>query len=295
MTTQITRAYLVTSTLIVSMLTTGIMPATAYAASQGAQHRSDVAAARSNAPVRTDNGNTKQPTSQTPETPTTTATVSQPNIQNETAHVARTSANTKTTHSPAGNNGFIKVNEEVVPDSTPNNDPHVSCQFKVEFYNYDQNPANRARVSFALHNPTAGEGYSLAVSGNQNPVIGGDAATGGNDLDAVETYRLNFTGQPHPKQGYHVKLTVHADGSHGADVKHKVFWVQPCAGQVLGSSGGGQTLSSSTTRETVAVLPSTLPSTGTNPYGLVITLLASALAYIVTIGAQKLRGIRAEA
>ncbi len=33
---------------------------------------------------------------------------------------------------------------------------------------------------------------------------------------------------PHPIQGYHVKLTVNAEGSQGADVKHKVFWVEGC-------------------------------------------------------------------
>lgn len=294
MNTQFTRAYMVTSALIVSLLTTGIMPATAYAASQAAQHRSDVAAARSNAPVRTGSDITTELDSPTPEATATVAAAPSTN-QHAKSQTERTSTNTTSTHSPAGNNGFIKVNQEVVPDSTPNNDPHVSCQFKIEFYNYDQNPANRAHVSFALHNPTAGEGYSLAVSGNQNPVIGGDAASGGNDLDAIESYRLSFTGQSHPQQGYHVKLTINADGSRGADVKHKVFWVQPCAGQVLGSSGGGQTLSSSTTRETARVLPGTLPSTGTNPYGFVITLLASVLSYIVTYGAQKLRSLRTEA
>jgi hypothetical protein len=29
-------------------------------------------------------------------------------------------------------------------------------------------------------------------------------------------------------QGHHVRLTVNADGSQGADVKHKVFWVEGC-------------------------------------------------------------------
>jgi hypothetical protein len=30
------------------------------------------------------------------------------------------------------------------------------------------------------------------------------------------------------RQGFHVKLTVHAEGSQGADTKHKVFWVEGC-------------------------------------------------------------------
>ena len=37
-------------------------------------------------------------------------------------------------------------------------------------------------------------------------------------------------GEPHPIQGYHVKLTVNAPGSIGADTKYKVFWVTGCRG-----------------------------------------------------------------
>jgi hypothetical protein len=291
MKTQFSRAFMVTSALILSLLTTGVIPATtAHAASKGAEHRSAVAAAHSKAPIRT---TTEEPNI----APTTNAPAKQmpgTAVESEAKVSATDRAYTKPAHSPAGNNGFIKVNEEVIPDSIPNNDPHVSCQFKVEFYNYDVNPAHRANVSFALHNPTAGDGYSLKTSGNVTPVIGGDAAGGGNDLDAVETYKLSFTGQPHAKQGYHVKLTIRADGSRGADVKHKVFWVQPCEGQVLGSSGG-QILATSTTKEAGAVLPSTLPSTGTNVYGFVVTLLASALAYVIAFGTQKLRSFQAQA
>jgi hypothetical protein len=48
-------------------------------------------------------------------------------------------------------------------------------------------------------------------------------------LDASETYTLDLTGfEPHPQQGWHVKLTVNNDGSQGADVNHKVFWVTGC-------------------------------------------------------------------
>ena len=48
-------------------------------------------------------------------------------------------------------------------------------------------------------------------------------------LDASKTYTLDFSGiEPHPQQGFHVKLTINADGSQGADVKHKVFWVEGC-------------------------------------------------------------------
>jgi LPXTG-motif cell wall-anchored protein len=33
---------------------------------------------------------------------------------------------------------------------------------------------------------------------------------------------------PHAQQGVHVRLTVHAEGSRGADTKFKEFWVGPC-------------------------------------------------------------------
>ena len=45
------------------------------------------------------------------------------------------------------------------------------------------------------------------------------------------TYDLSTRSQafePHPQQGWHVKLTVNNDGSQGSDVKHKVFWVTGC-------------------------------------------------------------------
>lgn len=208
----------------------------------------------------------------------------------------------KQVHNPAGNNGFIKVNSEEVPDSVPNNDPHVPCVFKVEFYNYDKNDAYRAQVNFQLHSPTKGDGYGMTVNGNTNVFIGHDEATGGNDLDAVETYRLTFTGAPHAQQGYHVKLTIHADGSRGSDVKHKVFWVEPCQ---PGSGGGtttpqkpqlpqetGQTLST-TTNAGRGVLPASLPSTGQSMLALVFGIIATVLTYGGTLS-WKLRAQRAQ-
>jgi hypothetical protein len=127
---------------------------------------------------------------------------------------------------PLGNNGTIKIEEEPLTDQ-PNNEPHVACNFLVEFRGYDEGDLS-ATVTFELQAPTLGG--SLTVSGNQNPFIGGDPAGGAVDLDAAEEYVLEFDGAPHPIQGYHVKVTVHAEGSQGADTKHKVFWVQPCEG-----------------------------------------------------------------
>jgi hypothetical protein len=125
---------------------------------------------------------------------------------------------------PKGNNGTVKV-DGVPFDELPNNEPHVGCAFQIDFYGFDQGNLY-ANVTFAGQPPTGG-GTLLS----DTVFIGGDPAGGGTDLDASRTYDLRgrFVGiQPHPKQGYHVKLTVHADGSRGADVKHKVFWVSGC-------------------------------------------------------------------
>lgn len=137
-----------------------------------------------------------------------------------------------TNGNPGGNNGFVKVSGTKF-DNIPNNQPHVGCSFRLEFYNYDLNSGN-ATVTFELQSPTKGPGYSLNVSGgNLTPFIGGDTNGGSNDLDADETYTLGFTGVPHQNQGYHVKLTVTAQGTNGNDTKHKVFWVQPCERPVV--------------------------------------------------------------
>ncbi|MDX6235204.1 MAG: hypothetical protein QOG10_19, partial [Kribbellaceae bacterium] len=123
---------------------------------------------------------------------------------------------------PLGNNGTIKI-EGPVQSGPPDNNPHQGCTFVVEFYNFDKGAYN-ATVHFEDQAPTADGGLKV-VSGDLHPFIGGDAAGGGRDLDARVTYTLSFTGAPQPKQGYHVKITVEAPGSIGADTKHKVFWV----------------------------------------------------------------------
>lgn len=129
---------------------------------------------------------------------------------------------------PPGNNGTIKIDDRPF-DTHPDNEPHVGCRFQVDFYGYDQGALD-ADVTFRIH-PPSGQGTVLLTD---TVFIGEDAAGGGTDLDAQRTYNLSgelpggFT--EHPKQGFHVKLTVNAEGSIGADVKHKVFWVTGCYG-----------------------------------------------------------------
>jgi hypothetical protein len=125
---------------------------------------------------------------------------------------------------PPGNNGTIKV-DGVEFDSHPDNEPHVGCVFQVDFYGYDQGDLT-AFVTFEGQPPTGG-----GVLLTDEVPIGEDAAGGGTDLDASRTYDLSeaLAGiTPHPVQGHHVKLTIDAEGSIGAQVKHKVFWVEGC-------------------------------------------------------------------
>jgi hypothetical protein len=138
---------------------------------------------------------------------------------------------------PPGNNGTVKI-DGIPFDDHPNNEPHPGCVFQVDFYGYDAG-ALFASVRFEHWNPT-GDGHGDVLLHEEGIAIGEDDNSGGGSeagLDASRTYDLSaqLAGQePHPQQGFHIKLTVHADGSQGADVKHKVFWVDCPAG-----GGGG--------------------------------------------------------
>ena len=150
---------------------------------------------------------------------------------------------------PPGNNGTIKIDDTPFDDA-PNNEPHVGCTFQVDFYGYDEGDLD-ATVTFEAHPPTqrAGEDQVLLTD---TVFIGEDDNSGGGSeagLDASETYTLDFTGiTPHPVQGFHVKLTINAEGSQGADVKHKVFWVTGCEtpGTTTTTKAGSTTTSHST-------------------------------------------------
>ena len=131
-----------------------------------------------------------------------------------------------------GNNGTIKI-DGVPWDQHPNNEPHPGCIFQVDFYNYDEGDLN-ADVRFAAQ-PPSGSRYTTLLT--DSVFIGEDPAGGGTDVDAQEAYDLSTaltSLYEHPNQGYHVKLTVHAEGSKGRDTKYKTFWIPGCN---IGSSG----------------------------------------------------------
>ena len=131
---------------------------------------------------------------------------------------------------PAGNNGTVKIDGKPFDDA-PDNEPHPGCVFQVDFYGFDAGDLD-AEVTFEAIAPTAG-----GVVLTDTVPIGEDSHAGGGSqrgLDASRTYDLSgaLSGiEPQPNQGWHIRLTVQADGSQGADVKHKVFWVQECAAE----------------------------------------------------------------
>jgi hypothetical protein len=159
---------------------------------------------------------------------------------------------------PPGNNGTIKI-DRVPFDDLPNNEPHVGCRFQVDFYGYDQGDLN-AQVIFEAQPPTLRAGSASQVLLTDTVFIGEDDNSGGGSvagLDASATYTLDLSGiTPHPQQGVHVMLTIHAEGSQGADVKHKVFWVRQCSPQETTT-----TSSTTTTSPTTTTMASTTPTT----------------------------------
>jgi hypothetical protein len=165
------------------------------------------------------------------------------------------------TPNPPGNNGTIKV-DDIPFDDAPNNEPHVGCVFQVDFYGFDEGDLF-ADVTFEAHPPTG----PVQVLLTDTVFIGEDDNSGGGSqagLDASETYTLDFGAiQPHPNQGFHVKLTINADGSQGADTKHKVFWVTGCVpGTTTTTTTTTTTLPPTSTSTTTTIPPTTtIPTT----------------------------------
>ena len=144
---------------------------------------------------------------------------------------------------PAGNNGTIKI-DDVAMDDGNENVPHPGCTFVVDFFGYDVG-TRTATLSFEGIAPTGGgqllvDTFTFEVESRES----------GNQLNASRTEDLSaaLAGiTPHPKQGWHVKLTVNVDGAQGADVKHKVFWVSECTSEALTASQAAVDLAHDTT------------------------------------------------
>jgi hypothetical protein len=156
---------------------------------------------------------------------------------------------------PPGNNGTVKVEGEAL-DHLHDNDPHVGCGFFIQWYGFDAGERTTI-VTFDAQPPTGtGQGQTLLTD-----TFSFTGSGAGNALDAQKQYDLTaalagFT--PQPQQGFHVELTVNTDFSHGADTKHKVFWVSPCAGVEAETTTTTTTPSTTTsTPTTMGLLPTT--------------------------------------
>ena len=142
---------------------------------------------------------------------------------------------------PAGNNGTVKIAPYGDVDGIPNNTPHPGCRFQIEWYGFDEGADIVSTVTFAMQAPT--DDVALSGTSPSTVFVGGDPATGaGTDtgFDGVQDYTLAFDGEPHAQQGYHVKLTINTPDSQGADVKHKVFWVEPCQSETAPEAAEGE-------------------------------------------------------
>ena len=162
---------------------------------------------------------------------------------------------------PPGNNGTVKV-DGVDFDSHPDNEPHPGCTFEIDFYGFDEGDLT-VDVLFEAIAPT-GQVEPLLTD---TVFIGEDDNSGGGSeagLDASEEYDLTdaLAGiEPHPEQGWHVKLTVNAEGSQGADTKFKVFWVSGCEVPPTTSTSSTSTTAPSTTSTTMAPTSTTAVTT----------------------------------
>lgn len=134
-----------------------------------------------------------------------------------------------------GNNGTVKI-DGVPFDSHPNNEPHVGCTFQIDFTGFDA--SQQVSASLVGHPPTGG-----GLLASESATLDG-AGAGSITLDL--SGRLGGIN-PHPRQGFHIKLTV--DTGQGAG-KHKVFWVvcgpngsaefPPSGGQSIESNASGR-------------------------------------------------------
>ncbi|MGV9809125.1 LPXTG cell wall anchor domain-containing protein [Micromonospora chersina] len=132
-------------------------------------------------------------------------------------------------HNPKGDNGTVKIDGAEFTDKV-DNQPHVTCDFELEFFNFDQD--QKANITLWAQAPSATPKDKVVWS-KSDVLISDDPASGAeNDHDEVITLSskdLDLTGlNLHPQQGYHIKLDVDLTDGKAFDDKHKVFWLKPC-------------------------------------------------------------------
>jgi LPXTG-motif cell wall-anchored protein len=179
---------------------------------------------------------------------------------------------------PGGANGTVKIDGVPLTEGTAN-EPHVSCDFNVEFFGFDQD--QRADIIFAAQAPTG----STELLRRDNVLISDDPAGGAKlDPDASIPFSADQLGldafTPQRNQGFHVKLTIDLIGVPGAG-KHKVYWIQLC--EKLPSSPPGSPPPSSPENP-----PSSPAVSGAAGGGLPVT--GSAISGIALLGGAMVAG-----
>ena len=159
---------------------------------------------------------------------------------------------------PPGANGTVKI-DGLAFDNGIDNEPHVTCEFEVDFFNFDDDEL--ANIVFTVQPPTGQEAELLRMN---NALVSNDPAGGGNpDPDEIFPFSATQLGldafTPHPQQGFHVKLTIERIGAPGAG-KHKVFWIEPC---VVPTPSPSTPSPSPSTPSPSPTYPSPMPSTST--------------------------------
>lgn len=164
-------------------------------------------------------------------------------------------------HNPPGNNGTFKI-DGVPYDDGIDNEPHVTCEFRLVFFGFDKD--QRGTIEFRGQAPSG----SGRVGGLTNVLLSDDDAGGGlNDRDEIYYFSQDDLDlsrlKAHPKQGYHLKVTV-LTGEPGGK-KHKVFWFKPCAGEAPSPSPTASPTETGAPSPTVSPTETAAPSPTASP------------------------------
>ncbi|MET7802909.1 LPXTG cell wall anchor domain-containing protein [Micromonospora chersina] len=135
---------------------------------------------------------------------------------------------TGNSHNPKGDNGTVKIDGVEFTDKV-DNEPHVTCEFELEFFNFDQD--QKANITLWAQAPSATPKDKVVWS-KSNVLLSTDPASGAeNDHDEVvklSSKDLDLSGLTLKEKGYHIKLDVDLTDGKSSDAKHKVFWLTPC-------------------------------------------------------------------
>ena len=147
---------------------------------------------------------------------------------------------------PPGANGTVKIDasDDGYDNDDTKNEPHVTCEFRVELENFDAD--ERGNIVLLAQPPSGGD-FGEVVRNDDVELSPDDAGGAKNDPDDYYTYSaddldLSLLFQ-HPVQGYHIKLSVEREGKRGE--KHKVFWLLPCESTSTSSPTPSESESSS--------------------------------------------------